>query len=52
MEDGGSFDYVIVGAGSSGAVLANRLTADFRLRVCLIEAGPQTAARGSGYRLG
>lgn len=36
----GQFDYVIVGAGSSGAVLANRLSADPRLRVCLIEAGP------------
>lgn len=34
------FDYVIVGAGSSGAVLANRLSADPTLTVCLIEAGP------------
>jgi choline dehydrogenase len=33
------FDYVIVGAGSSGAVLANRLSADPSNRVCLIEAG-------------
>lgn len=35
------FDYVIVGAGSSGAVLANRLSADTDVRVCLIEAGPE-----------
>lgn len=34
-----AFDYVIVGAGSSGAVLANRLSADAEMRVCLIEAG-------------
>jgi choline dehydrogenase len=40
MSDGARFDYVIVGAGSSGAVLANRLSADPTLRVCLIEAGP------------
>ncbi|MGE0702231.1 MAG: GMC family oxidoreductase [Hyphomicrobiaceae bacterium] len=34
------FDYVIVGAGSAGCVLANRLTADGITRVCLLEAGP------------
>ncbi len=33
------FDYVIVGAGTAGCVLANRLSADPRARVCLIEAG-------------
>ena len=36
-----SFDYVIVGAGSAGCILANRLTADGTHSVCLLEAGPR-----------
>ena len=35
------FDYVIVGAGSSGCVLANRLSADTGRSVALVEAGPR-----------
>src|SRR5690348_13631154 len=39
-----SYDYVIIGAGSAGSTIANRLGEDFRLRILILEAGPPDTA--------
>ena len=33
------FDYLVIGAGSAGCVVANRLASNDRFSICLIEAG-------------
>ena len=48
----GDWDYIIVGAGAAGALLADRLTASGRARVLLMEAGPSGRSLALGLPVG
>ena len=50
--DGATFDYIVVGSGSAGAIVAARLTEDPDTSVLLLEAGPENDSYWSRIPLG
>ena len=51
IEAGDRYDYLVVGGGTAGAVVAARLSEDPACRVCLIEAGPSDVGRDDVLQL-
>lgn len=46
-----AFDYIVVGAGSAGCVVANRLSANPKTRVCIVEAGTSDRKQSTKWKV-